>query len=171
MNNISPGFIQRSAWSFSSDYLDWYVLLQVHSRRELLVFSPHPSRLQWPAQLSCTLITMQLVMTIVAFSKTSVSGILSWKPIFVIFLRQPRLFGCLLLLYILATSKVISGRVQSCDSTHPWWLYSAALLGNQAAGAMTWYPTQSHYPDSTPTSLYPILIMLSVWLGSDKYQF
>ena len=36
---------------------------------------------------------------------------------------------------------------------------------------MTWYPTQSHYPDTRPASPCPILIMPSTWLGSDKYQF
>ena len=35
---------------------------------------------------------------------------------------------------------------------------------------MTWYPTQSHYLDTEPTSPYPILIMPSTWLESDKYQ-
>ena len=30
---------------------------------------------------------------------------------------------------------------------------------------MTWYPTQSHDPDTDPTSLYPILLMLSARLG------
>ena len=31
--------------------------------------------------------------------------------------------------------------------------------------------TQSHYPDTEPTSLCPILIMPSAWLGTGKYQF
>ena len=31
--------------------------------------------------------------------------------------------------------------------------------------------TQSHYPDTEPTSPCPILLMLSNWLGSDKNQF
>ena len=35
---------------------------------------------------------------------------------------------------VLATSKVISGRVPSCDSAHSWRLYSAAPLGNQWRG-------------------------------------
>ena len=29
---------------------------------------------------------------------------------------------------------------------------------------------QSHYPNKKPTSPFPILIMLSAWLGSDKYK-
>ena len=55
--------------------------------------------------------------------------------------------------------------------THDHWLYSAAPLGNQANNTMIWYPSQSHYPDTEPTSPCPILIMLSTWLGSYKYQF
>ena len=35
---------------------------------------------------------------------------------------------------------------------------------------MAWYPTQSYYPATEPTSPFPILIMLSAWQGSDKYQ-
>ena len=35
---------------------------------------------------------------------------------------------------------------------------------------MTWYPTQSYYPDTEPTSPCPILIMSSACLGSDKYK-
>ena len=35
---------------------------------------------------------------------------------------------------------------------------------------MTRYRTQSHYPDTKPTSSCPFLIMPSAWLGSDKYQ-
>ena len=49
--------------------------------------------------------------------------------------------------YILATSKVISGRVPTCDSAHSLLLYSAAPLRDQAAGTMTWYLIQSHYLD------------------------
>ena len=72
---------------------------------------------------------------------------------------------------ILATSKVVSGRVPTCHSVHLWRLYSAARLGNQVASTMTQFPTQSHYPDTEPTSPCPILIMSSTRLGSDKYQF
>ena len=78
---------------------------------------------------------------------------------------------CLLLLYVLTTSKVISGRVPTCDRAHSWLLYSAAQLGNQAASTMTWFSTHSHYPDPEPTSPCPILIMPSTYLGSHKYQF
>ena len=34
-----------------------------------------------------------------------------------------------------------------------------------------WYPTQSHYLDTEPTSPCPILIISSAWLGSNKYKF
>ena len=80
------------------------------------------------------------------------------------------LFVYLLLFYILATSKVISGQVLTYNSAHSWWLYSAASLENQGTNTMTWHPTQSHYPDSEPTNACPILIMLSTWIGSYKYQ-
>ena len=84
---------------------------------------------------------------------------------------QARMFTCLLLGYILATSKVISGWVPTCDSGHSWWLHSAAPLRNQAVSTMTWYPTQSHYPDTEPTHPCTIIMMMCTWLGSDKYQF
>ena len=50
---------------------------------------------------------------------------------------------CLLFFYVLATSKVISGRVLTCDSAHSWELYSAASVGNQATSTMIRFPTQS----------------------------
>ena len=49
--------------------------------------------------------------------------------------------GWLLEFYVLATSKVISGEVQICDSAHLWQLYSAVLLRDHAARTMTWYST------------------------------
>ena len=79
--------------------------------------------------------------------------------------------GWLLKLCILATSKVISQRVVTCRSVHSWWLYSAALLGNQATSTMTKYPTQSHYPDTVLTSPCPVLIMPKARLESDEFQF
>ena len=66
------------------------------------------------------------------------------------------LFLCLLLFYVIATSKVISGQVPTGDSAHSWWLYSAALLRHQATSTLTWYPTQSYNPDTEPTSLCSI---------------
>ena len=66
---------------------------------------------------------------------------------------------------------VISGRIPTCDRVHSWWYYSAASLGHQATGTMTCYPTQSLYPDIEPTSPWPILIMPSTRLESDKYRF
>ena len=80
------------------------------------------------------------------------------------------LFVYLLLFYILPTSKVTSGQVPTCDSAHSSQLYNAAPLGNLAISIMIWYPTKAHYPDTEPTSPIPILIMLSSWLGSDKYK-
>ena len=44
--------------------------------------------------------------------------------------------GWLLLVYVLATSKVISGRVPTCDSAQSWRLYNTAPLGDQAVSIM-----------------------------------
>ena len=81
---------------------------------------------------------------------------------------QLYVFGCLLLFYVLATSKVISGWQPTCESAHVWWFYCAASLRDQS---MTRCPTLSHYPNTVLTSLGPILIMPSARLDSDKYQF
>ena len=56
-------------------------------------------------------------------------------------------------------------------SAHSWRLYSAVSQEHQTTSTMTCYPTQSPYPDTEPTSPCPILIMTSIRLGSDKYQF
>ena len=76
-----------------------------------------------------------------------------------------------LVVYIWATSKVIAGQVPACDSAHSWRLYSAVPLGNQTMGIMTRFRTQSHYPDTEPTSPCPILLTLTARLDSDTYQF
>ena len=75
-------------------------------------------------------------------------------------------FVCLLLFYVLATSKIISGCVPICNSVH-----GDFILLPQATGTVNCYLTQLHYPDTEPTSPCPILIMPSARLGSDKYQF
>ena len=77
----------------------------------------------------------------------------------------------LLLFYLLATFMAISGWVLTCDSVHTWCVYSAAPPGNQAFHNMIGYPTQSHHPDTEPTSPCSVLIMPNTWLGSDMYQF
>ena len=41
--------------------------------------------------------------------------------------------------------------VLNCVSEQSWRLYSAYLLRHQAAGTMTHYSTQSHYPETEPT--------------------
>ena len=76
-----------------------------------------------------------------------------------------------LLFYILATPKVLSGQVLTCDSGQSWRLYSTSKLGDQAASSMTWYLTQSNYTDTEPTSHCPTLIIPSAWLGSNTCQF
>ena len=57
--------------------------------------------------------------------------------------------------------------VETCDSAHSWRFYSAVSLEHQVASTMTHYPIQSHYPDTEPTRLCPILIMQGIWLRSD----
>ena len=82
------------------------------------------------------------------------------------------LLRCLfVVVFMLLSRMLISGRVPTCDNAHSWWSYSTAPLGDQATSAMTWYPTQSHYPDIEPTSHCPLLIMQSIWLGIGKFQF
>ena len=76
---------------------------------------------------------------------------------------------CILLFYILTTSEVISWCVPTCCSMCSWWLYNAAPLGDQSTAP---WPDISHIsPDTEPTSPCRILIMMSAWLESDKYQF
>ena len=90
-------------------------------------------------------------------------------------------FACLVF-YVLAKSKVISGRVPTCHSAHSSQLYSAAPLGNKATSPMIWYPTQSHYPElaNQPFS-YPnnakhlarkwqVSIFISHWFDSTRVR-
>ena len=44
------------------------------------------------------------------------------------------------------------------------------LLGDQATGVMTQYPTRSHYPDTEITSPWIILVMPNAMVDSDKYR-
>ena len=85
------------------------------------------------------------------------------------FLKRVPMIGYLLEFSILATSKVISGWAPTCDSVQSGRLYSP--WRNQDACTLTWYPTQSPYPDTERTSPCFILVMLSAWLRSDKYHF
>ena len=80
-------------------------------------------------------------------------------------------YGLFLEFCLLVTSKVISGWVPACASSPPFWLYSAAALGDLAASTVIRYPAQSYYPDSEPTIPCPILMMHSAWLGNNKYAF
>ena len=61
--------------------------------------------------------------------------------------------------YILATFKVISGWVPTCDSAHSWWLYSVMISYSQ-----------SHYSNTQLISPCAILIMSRARLGNDKYE-
>ena len=73
-----------------------------------------------------------------------------------------------LLLYVIATPKVISVQVLTCERVHSWRFYSVPPVVDQATRTMIWYPTQSHYPDTESTSPCPILIIASIWQGSDE---
>ena len=75
----------------------------------------------------------------------------------------------LLEFYVLATSKVLSGREMAVHIhghfiVLPHWEF-------RPPHTMTQYPTQSHYPVTELTSPCAILLMSSTRLGSDKYQF
>ena len=61
--------------------------------------------------------------------------------------------------------------IDTSDSVHSCNLYGVAPEGEQASSTMTRYHTQSHYLEIELTSSYPILIMSSAWLGSERYQF
>ena len=66
--------------------------------------------------------------------------------------------GWLLEFYILATSKVKQRRIQTCDCTHD---DDFIVLRNLATSTMTWYSTQSPYPDTELISRCPILLIVS----------
>ena len=72
-----------------------------------------------------------------------------------------------LLVGVLYVGNIRSLWVAASDNAH--WLFSAAESGNQAAGTMTRVPTQSHYPDTEPTSPWPIPVMPRAGLGIYKY--
>ena len=82
------------------------------------------------------------------------------------------IFGWLLLEFaVQVASKVISEWIPICESEHSCWLNSTAPLGNQVTGTMILYPTQLQYPVTALTSPCFILLLSSIRLGSDEYQF
>ena len=48
---------------------------------------------------------------------------------------------------------------------------STGRKGVWVVGLMTQFPMQWHYPDIELTSPWPVLVMSSIRLGNDKYQF
>ena len=80
----------------------------------------------------------------------------------------PSFFFSLLRFYFKATSKVIEGRLQTCDW---WWLCSAALWGDPAIGIMTAIAHSITLSWYWKTRSFPILTMSRARLCSDKYQF
>ena len=70
---------------------------------------------------------------------------------------------------LLATLKVISEQVPTCDRAQV--MFAFVLLPHwETRMSATWHDIP-HYPVTEPTSPCPIPIMLSTWLGSDKYQY
>ena len=105
-----------------------------------------------------------------------------WPPVEVAPLSPPQPVGdkmpamsgwfVYLLFYVLATFKVKPDGYRIVTvHTHGDWLHSAAPLENKTTRIMIWYPTQLYYSDTESTNPCPILIMLSTWLGNDKYEF
>ena len=89
-----------------------------------------------------------------------------------VFLHIYTCFVCFLLFYTLATYKVILKDEYWLVPVHTHGDFdSNAPLGPQATSIITWYPTQSHYPNTVLTSPCPMLSMPSTSLGGDKYQF
>ena len=79
-----------------------------------------------------------------------------------IYISMYKIHGYCLLFCVLATYKVISGWVTTCDSAHSWWLYSVAPLGNQAASIMTWCTTSTrpvhHLPAHSERKIYMVYV-------------
>ena len=88
--------------------------------------------------------------------------------LFISFRQQTDVVWCLFEFHVLPAPNVISTRVPTGDKVPSWVFYSAPPLGNPSADTMTWYPTQSLYPDTELTSPCPILIVSYTRLGSDK---
>ena len=59
----------------------------------------------------------------------------------------------------------------TCDSAHSWWLYSALPFDTRGSIHHNRYPTQSHYPDTEPTTSCSILIMLSASYEATNINF
>ena len=80
------------------------------------------------------------------------------------------LYVCFLLIYILATSNVISGRAPTCESVTSWWIYRAAPL-EKIRPPEPWLDISFSHIITESVSPCPFLIMPSSWLGREKYQF
>ena len=128
----------------------------------------------WTNTLTQTLMLMQThqrILTFTAYMKEKYSNIYLLCIAYYTSAGYIIQYCWLLEFYNLATCKIISERVPTCDSARSWWLYSAVPLGDQVASTMTCYPTQSHYPDIKLTRPCPLLLMLRASIGSNKYQF
>ena len=66
---------------------------------------------------------------------------------------------------------VIPGKVITFNSVHSWQLYSAIPLEDLANATMIEFQTQSHYPGTELSSVFPILEMPGTRLCSEKCKF
>ena len=159
-------------WSCAEEILDWSPGSWV-----MQWFVPSlQSSLLW---LRTGLIKHQQAVEAKAAAATAESCVMErlrygpYRPPYRLPTTGPDVVACLLVscgFCILATAKVTPTWAVTCAKTHSWTLYSAAPLENRAISIMTWYPTQSHYPDIEATSPCPVLIRPNTWLGSDNYN-
>ena len=111
------------AWQPAPNYV--YALVIVNIR-----CAPHNAKLILAAAATTTTTTTSIITTTTTTSITTTMHTTTMHT-------TTNKIDWLLELYILATSKDISGRVPTCDSVHSWHLYSVASLGDKAASIMT----------------------------------
>ena len=91
-----------------------------------------------------------------------------------VYLYAGSLYQCMSLdacLGFMSWQHVISGMLPTWDSAHSRRLFSAVPLGYKAASTEHWYHTQSHYPDTEPTSPCPIRVIPNSRLGGGLYKW
>ena len=70
---------------------------------------------------------------------------------------------CLFQLFLFKSTNIVSDNAQS------WNPHSAVPLRNHASGTMTHHPPEAHFPDTTPTSACPTLIIMSARVGNAEH--
>ena len=82
----------------------------------------------------------------------------------------PLWIAWLLLFYLLAKSKVISWKELICDSAHSWrFIVLSHSKTNQIVSTMSWYHTQSLYPDTELSSHCLMRVMPNARIGNSKH--